>query len=1273
MARRLEVTLVGNSRDLERAFGKSASAASAFGSNMLRLGAVAAGAAAAGIGVAVGKAAEFDRGMRNVNSIAKLSEKQLAALSKETLKLAGPTGQAPKVLTAGLYDIVSSGFKAKDAIKILGVSAKAATAGMTDTATSTKAVTAALNAYHLGAGQARKVSDILFTTVNKGVLTFEELAQNMGDLVPAAAPLGVSLEEVGAAMSTVTLQGVPAAEAATRVKNTMLQLAKPSAALSGLLKEQGFASGEAAIKAKGFAGVLQILQQATGGSVTETAKLTPEIRSLLGVVGLTGKNLATYNQHLAAHKDASSGAGAAALAFAEQSKSVSVQWDKVKASLNVLAIEIGAALLPALASVLAWTQAHWPEISAVVERAMAVIKANVAAAIGFIRDHWGTILPVIKTGFTTMQAIVQTGFNTIKTVAQATFGFLKTDAGQTFAAMAIGAVAVVKLGQAFMAVKAAVLAARAAMIALSLTNPVGVIGLAVGALAGILLKEFGPAILGTRGHLLTTAEAARSLASAVRSATAALDAMKQADLSLDQAKLNLKRTTVDLRREEQEYAAVVHKSGAKSKEGVAALDELKQARLNNRQSILDLKTAEDQQAKAHAKHGEAVAKTGDVYRRLNQQYQDTVTNLDSVIPKQSALNKQHQSQAAKEYSVKTQALANSYADLSVKVAKSDPVLSRAAAKNALVSQTAHDLTVKLNRVPTKQELKFAIEARSLPGFLESLGKLPIVSKRKATEASRGLNDGLSPFAGIARKHARAGTSAIAGQAGAAFSAGFGTGSSAGQGYAAGLDAQTGAVRSAAARLIQAGKISAAAAQKSHSASEVYKQLGRDAVDGYTLGIREKAPEAAVALKTLADGLIKAFTSHLVANGTKLADATKQAVGMAAAVGPAIQAAAGVLGLAHARGIAMGVLQGSPGIVAQVRTALNEAKKAMIEKALEAAKAARDVFSSAFGDLASAALAAFDSQVAKWKSPAAKLLEKMQLQDQINQLKDTITAGKTGLAAAKAALAEAMTAEGAPIAEGADPAAEMAQRAEATKVAQAQVLAAQKTLDDALRAQVEFNLGQRAKKEEEAHAKQMERRRVQFETQLTQAQNWLARHPEEYAKGQQKILGVLAKYVPDFRLSGEALGFAMAKGIRDSIHDVVAAAREVAEAAARVLKLKSPAKEGPMADLDKWWKPLGPALAAAIDTRDVAKAGARLGETLRGAVGSMGAMPAMPALPAGGGGPMLGGGMAMAGNGGTTVNVTVQGALLGSSVPEVTDTIYRELLRRQRRNVTLNWT
>jgi hypothetical protein len=170
----------------------------------------------------------------------------------------------------------------------------------------------------------------------------------MGDLVPAAAPLGIRLEEVGAAIATLTLQGVPAAEAATRVKNSMIQLAKPSKELSALLKANGYDSGEAAVKAVGYAGVLQLLDKATHGSVTATAALTPEIRGLLGVVGLTGRNLATYEANLIAMNQAQEGAGRTAQVFAEQQKSGAFQLQRLSANAESLKIQLAAGLGPSI-------------------------------------------------------------------------------------------------------------------------------------------------------------------------------------------------------------------------------------------------------------------------------------------------------------------------------------------------------------------------------------------------------------------------------------------------------------------------------------------------------------------------------------------------------------------------------------------------------------------------------------------------------------------------------------------------------------------------------------------------------------------------------------------------------------------------------------------------------------------------------------------------------------------------------------------------------------
>jgi TP901 family phage tail tape measure protein len=334
------------------------------------------------------------------------------------LSLSKTTGQGPETLAKGLYDIVSSGFKANDGLKILNASAKAATAGLTDTATAVTAVTAVLNSYHLGADKAKAVSDVLFETVNKGVLNFQELASQIGDVLPAASSLGVPLTEVGGALATVTLHGVSAAEAATQVKQVLVSMLKPSNDLQGEFKKLGYESAQSALQQKGLTGVITDLSKAAAGNQTTIAGWFPNVRALSGFMGLAGKNIGQFTDNVRAMDNASKGAGATQRAFAEQAKSISFQWQQAKASLAAAAIPLGQILFPALvkaARAVAFlaeqiTQ-HMPQIRAVTQAAVRgiaqawnqygspafdAIRARTIEVAAVVRRYWPTVSAAVR-------------------------------------------------------------------------------------------------------------------------------------------------------------------------------------------------------------------------------------------------------------------------------------------------------------------------------------------------------------------------------------------------------------------------------------------------------------------------------------------------------------------------------------------------------------------------------------------------------------------------------------------------------------------------------------------------------------------------------------------------------------------------------------------------------------------------------------------------------------------------------------------------------------
>lgn len=287
-------------------------------------------------------AIDFDRAMRNVNSIAQLPEPQLRKLEHDVLGLAGPVAQSPKTLAEGLYDLVSSGFDAHESMIVLRSSALAASAGLTTTEVSTKAVAAVINAYGLRATAARHVSDQLFETVNRGVLTFEELSTTVGDVLPFAAQLGVGLDQVGAAVSTMTKAGLSAPETMTRIKNVLVTLLKPGEDLTGVLKHMG-TTGEDLVREKGLQGALGAIIRETDGTKSAVAELFPNIRAMGGVLALTGMNADRAAEDLASFKDT---AGATQKALSQQEQSVSFEAQRAWSELQAVLIELGQTILP---------------------------------------------------------------------------------------------------------------------------------------------------------------------------------------------------------------------------------------------------------------------------------------------------------------------------------------------------------------------------------------------------------------------------------------------------------------------------------------------------------------------------------------------------------------------------------------------------------------------------------------------------------------------------------------------------------------------------------------------------------------------------------------------------------------------------------------------------------------------------------------------------------------------------------------------------------------
>lgn len=309
------------------------------------------GAASAAITAAFGKsvqsAAKLETSMNNVGSIMDdQGRKQLPQFTQAILKMSKDGYQSAVDLANGFYDISSSGFQGAAGLKVLDASQKAATAGLTTTANAAQAITAVLNAYGQNANQAGKDSDYLFQTVNVGVITFEQLTQTLGDVVGSAAQTGTSIKEVGAALATMTLNGIQSQEAGTSLNRVIQSFLKPSQAMNDELQKLGYASGQSALQTDGLYKVMGRLREAAHGNVATLAEWFQDIRGLRGALALFSNDGQNYARVMASMNDATKGQGATQRALDQQTKSLSLQWQKFVNNLQAVSIELGQRLLP---------------------------------------------------------------------------------------------------------------------------------------------------------------------------------------------------------------------------------------------------------------------------------------------------------------------------------------------------------------------------------------------------------------------------------------------------------------------------------------------------------------------------------------------------------------------------------------------------------------------------------------------------------------------------------------------------------------------------------------------------------------------------------------------------------------------------------------------------------------------------------------------------------------------------------------------------------------
>ena len=339
----------------------------------------------AGMRGAIIAASQYEQGLASVASITSLNKRQLDELGEGVLRLSARIGIDGVEAFRALYNIIGSGVPAENSLRVLEASSKAAGAGITSIENAARISVQVLNAYQLQIGQLDRVHDILFQTVRDGVISFEDLADKFGTVLPAARTAGVSLEELSAATVVLTRNGLIAPRAMTALEGAIKQLAAPTVEAAGAMAELG-------ITYSGFASTLQ--QLATKNIGPELLRrLIPDVEGQRAVALLTNQ----FGLFRSSLEEANSAAGATAEAFEKLKNTPEQAYKRFTAEVNNLQVASGKALLeglmPMLDGVTSLIRAYG-ELPPAVRGSVGVVAA-VGGALGVAAIAARTLTPLL--------------------------------------------------------------------------------------------------------------------------------------------------------------------------------------------------------------------------------------------------------------------------------------------------------------------------------------------------------------------------------------------------------------------------------------------------------------------------------------------------------------------------------------------------------------------------------------------------------------------------------------------------------------------------------------------------------------------------------------------------------------------------------------------------------------------------------------------------------------------------------------------------------------
>lgn len=362
-------------------------------------------------------AAQFEIGTAKVATLADTTQMSMGLMSSSIRDMSNETGKAAVGLSDAVYQAISAGVNTAQSVEFAGTANKLAAGGFTEAATAVDVLTTAINAYSLESADATRISDMLITTQNLGKTTVNELATNVGKVIPLAAAYGVEMDNLSTGYAIMTANGIATAESSTYLKAMLNELGNSSSQVSktmqeetglsfAMLMEQGYSLGD----------VLDVLGDSVDYDTTKFNELWGSTEAGIGALSLFNSGSEKFNSVLG---EMQTSAGATAKAYATMAGTTAHSQERMQTAATNLKIVIGDQLNPVLTQLYDVGASAFIWIGDFLEDNPAVTAALTGLAVGI------GVIAIAATGFALVTSpIVVTAITAITTAMMANHIFL---------------------------------------------------------------------------------------------------------------------------------------------------------------------------------------------------------------------------------------------------------------------------------------------------------------------------------------------------------------------------------------------------------------------------------------------------------------------------------------------------------------------------------------------------------------------------------------------------------------------------------------------------------------------------------------------------------------------------------------------------------------------------------------------------------------------------------------------------------------------------------